>query len=132
MPARPPGAFTSGLPVHQVTLRTAGDYYGVTRERTPAGLSPASPSASFAALPPQGRLGWTSPGSRVLRGCCVFLPPLPPHFAWLRLAAPRFAPAPFALHRTGAACRAWTWQPGGPCRDWTVEMAGSPTFLRNP
>ena len=76
MPTRPPRAFTSGLPVHQVTLKTAGYYYGVTRERTPAGLSPASPATSFAALPPPGLpRDRNSPASPVLSRRYDALPP---------------------------------------------------------
>jgi hypothetical protein len=50
--ARPSKASTSGLPVSQVTLITAGYNYDVTLGPTSAGLSPASPSPSLAAPDP--------------------------------------------------------------------------------
>jgi hypothetical protein len=116
MPAWPPGAFTSGLPVHQVTLKTAGYDYGVTRERTPAGLSPASPSASFAALPPQGPPGRVPLLPRYYQSATTSCRPS------RRTSLPSLGGTSVALGEfaAGKCCRrrAWGWSPGIPGREF--------------
>ena len=131
MPTRPPRAFTSGLPLHRVTPMTAGYDYGVTREPTPAGLSPASSSVSFAALPPLATAGGRSPASSVLSRRYDFLPPIPPHFVsfvWRYLGCTRCFRSP----ADECAAEAWSWSPGISGRDVAEETTGSRKFLGNP
>jgi len=77
----------------------------------PTVLSPGTP------LPSTGFPRAGSPASSVLSGCYDFLPPLPPHFVFLRLAVPRERSG-FCSHRRRALRRrAWGWSPGSPVRD---------------
>ena len=79
MPVWPPRAFTSGLPTPGKP-EIAGYSYGATWGLAPAGLSPASLTASFAALRP--RAAWRGDGTapspiRAARRPALSLPPEP-------------------------------------------------------
>jgi hypothetical protein len=130
MPTRPPRAFTSGLPVHRVTPMTAGYNYGVTRESTPAGLSPASPSASFAALPPLAPAWCCSPASSVLsRRYDALL--LSRRTSFPSLGGTSDALAAFALWRTSAPPEPGVGDPVSPAGNSPRSEQGSPKFLGN-
>jgi hypothetical protein len=101
MPVWPPGAFTSGLPIPGKP-EIAGYSYGATWGLAPAGLAPASLTASFAALPPLG------PPRRV--------PQLPRYYGAVRLPvslSPRFV--------------AFAWRYPALCRSFAPVGPGHPT-----
>ena len=69
-------------------------------------------------FPPPGPLGSSSPNSTVLSTRYDFLPPVPPHFVFLRLAVPREHSRFRSRRRRVLRRRAWGWLPGIPCRDF--------------
>ncbi len=77
----------------------------------PAGLSLDAP------LPSTGSFRTSSPTSTVLSGRYDFLPPIPPHFVFLRLAVPREHSLFRSRRRRVLRRRAWGWSPGIPGRD---------------
>ncbi len=123
---------------HRVTSITAGYDYGAKWGTTPAGFTPASTTASLAALPPVGRLGLTSPRSSVLcsaktaamsfsgRFACRSLPDTLPTSvcSWCPSRAHDLVEVP-RPHQG-------LWSPGPPLREFDKETRGSPKFPSSP
>ena len=71
-------------------------------------------------LPFTGSRGTSSPASSVIRGCCDFLPSIPPHFVafvWRYLGCTRS----FRSLADKCAAEAWSWSPGISSRDVAEE-----------
>jgi hypothetical protein len=92
---------------------------------------PRSSLPADASLSSTGSSGASSPASRVLPKRYDFLPPIPPRFvafAWRYLGCTRS----LRSRADECAAQAWSWSPGGSCRDLAEETSGSPKFLGNP
>ena len=92
-PPRPPRAFTSGLPVPKELPDMTTAPHGNLRRRD---FHPQVQQLASLRSLPRVFVGSSSPASAVLSRRYDFLPPIPPHFVFLRLAVPRdhacFAP----------------------------------------
>ena len=95
----------------------------------PTVLSPDAP------LPSTGSFRASSPASAVLSGRYDFLPPVPPHFVFLRLAVPPRLGTLVSLpsvQRAAPWAGAFAHRSGSPLPVLGVETTGPPTFLGNP